>query len=306
MKQRTSDFKIISISLFAVLIFFTLSYFRNLPLSMFNIDINTLSNTFNTYYFILTELLATALTIIFVITYWKKSDSELKKRYKSIGIGLGAIAIYYLLPYFQIIPFMLFNVNPIDIPIELEIIYLMAYSSLIAAIIIFIHRKKLRKDFQKFKKNSTKYFSKYIKYWFLCLGIMMISNLLINTLVTNNLPANEQAVRDIFDISPIYIFFSAVLYAPVVEELVFRQSIKNIFSNKIVFIIISGLIFGGMHVFGDFKTLTDLLYIIPYSAPGIIFAYMLADSDNICVPMSFHFIHNGILISLQFALMVLS
>lgn len=304
MKQKTSDFKIISISLITILIFFTLSYFRNLPLSIFNINIDMLNNNFKIYYFILTELLAIILTIIFIITYWKKSDAELKKRYKSIGIGLGVIAIYYLLPYFQIIPFMLFNVNPKNIPMELEIIYLMAYSSLMATIIIFIYRKKIKKDFQNFKKNSTKYFSKYIKYWFLCLGIMMISNLIINTLITNKLPSNEQAIRDIFNISPIYIFFSAVLYAPVVEELVFRQSIKNIFSNKIVFIIISGLIFGGMHVFGDFNTLADLLYIIPYSAPGIIFAYMLADSDNIFVPMSFHFIHNGILISLQFALML--
>ena len=158
MKKRLSDFKLISIALLAVLIFFTISYFRNLPLAIFNIDIKTLSKGFNIFYVILTELMALAITIIFVLTYFKKTDNELKKRYKSIGIGLGAIAVYYILPYFQIIPFMIFKVSPEYIPIELEIMYLMAFSSLTAAIIIFIHRKKLTKDFKNFKKNSNKYF----------------------------------------------------------------------------------------------------------------------------------------------------
>lgn len=305
MKQKFSDFKIISVLLTAIIIFFTLSYFRHLPLTIFNLNINNFSNNFQIYYFILTELLALTISIIFIILYLKKSDIELKKRYKSIGIGLGAILVYFLFPYLQSIPFIIFSAPTIDMPLELKVLYLIAFNSLTAAIIMFIYKKKIIKDFNKFKKNSTKYFTKYIKYWFLCLGIMMVSNLIINTLITNNLPANEQAIRDTFDISPLYIFFSAVIYAPIVEELVFRQSIKNIFSNKIVFIIISGLLFGGMHVFGDFKTLSDLLYIIPYSAPGIMFAYMLADSDNIFVPISFHLIHNGILISLQFIVTLL-
>lgn len=132
----------------------------------------------------------------------------------------------------------------------------------------------------------------------------MISNLIIKLFIDSNLPNNEQTIRDIFGISPIYIFFSAVIYAPIVEELVFRYSFKKIFSNKWIFIILSGLIFGGMHVFNNFENLTDLLYIIPYSAPGIVFAYMLEKSDNVFVPISFHFIHNGILISLQFFLLI--
>ena len=95
-----------------------------------------------------------------------------------------------------------------------------------------------------------------------------------------------------------------MLFAPVVEELVFRLSLKKIFSNKWVFVILSGLVFGSMHVFNDFHTFSDLLYIIPYSTPGIAFALMLKDSDNILVPMFFHFLHNGILISLQFILLL--
>lgn len=305
MDKKISDFKLISIILMSLIIFFTLYYFRILPMQWFDINIDTVSANVVIYYNILAIIVATLTTIIFMLTYFKKDDDELKRRYKSIGIGLGVIFLYFFLPYLQGIPFSILGLETDTLPVAGKVIYLIAFNSVIAALIMLIYNKKITADFQEMKKNSTKIFNKYLKYWLLGLFIMMISNLIINLFITNNLPNNEQAIRDMFDISPIYIFFSAVIFAPIVEELVFRYSFKKIFSNKWLFIILSGLIFGGMHVFNDFKAITDIFYIIPYSTPGIIFAYMLYDSDNVLVPMSFHFIHNGILISLQILLMLI-
>ena len=299
-----SDYKIMSISISSLIILFTLIYFRYKPLELFNISISDLNNTILTTYNIITIITSCLLTLLFIISFWKKNDKELKIRFKQIAIGIGAMALYFLLPYLEGVPFAIIGVDTTTLPIWVKVFYLIMYSVLTASLIMIIYNKKLSKDFKDMKKNSIKYFNKYIKYWLIGLFIMMVSNLFINLIVTNDIPSNEQAIRETFNISPLYIFFSAVIYAPIVEELIFRQSIKNIFNNKWLFIIISGLLFGSMHVFGDFKNITDLLYIIPYSTPGIIFAYMLEDSDNICVPMSFHFIHNGILISLQFILLL--
>lgn len=299
-----SDYKIMSISISSLIILFTLIYFRYKPLELFNISISDLNNTILTTYSIITIITSCLLTLLFIISFWKKNDKDLKIRFKQIGIGIGAMVLYFLLPYLEGVPFVIMGVDTTTLPIWVKVFYLTMYSVLTASLIMIIYNKKLSKDFKDMKKNSIKYFNKYIKYWLIGLFIMMVSNLIINLIVTNDIPSNEQAIRETFNISPIYIFFSAVIYAPIVEELIFRQSIKNIFHNKWLFIIISGLLFGSMHVFGDFKNITDLLYIIPYSTPGIIFAYMLEDSDNICVPMSFHFIHNGILISLQFILLL--
>lgn len=299
-----SDYKIMSISISSLIILFTLIYFRYKPLELFNISISDLNNTILTTYNIITIITSCFLTLLFIISFWKKNDKVLKIRFKQIGIGIGAMVLYFLLPYLEGVPFVIMGVDTTTLPIWVKVFYLTMYSVLTASLIMIIYNKKLSKDFKDMKKNSIKYFNKYIKYWLIGLFIMMVSNLFINLIVTNDIPSNEQAIRETFNISPIYIFFSAVIYAPIVEELIFRQSIKNIFHNKWLFIIISGLLFGSMHVFGDFKNITDLLYIIPYSTPGIIFAYMLEDSDNICVPMSFHFIHNGILISLQFILLL--
>lgn len=299
-----SDYKIMSISISSLIILFTLIYFRYKPLELFNISISDLNNTILTTYSIITIITSCLLTLLFIISFWKKNDKELKIRFKQIGIGIGAMALYFLLPYLEGVPFVIMGVDTTTLPIWVKVFYLTMYSVLTASLIMIIYNKKISKDFKDMKKNSIKYFNKYIKYWLIGLFIMMVSNLFINLIVTNDIPSNEQVIRETFNISPLYIFFSAVIYAPIVEELIFRQSIKNIFHNKWLFIIISGLLFGSMHVFGDFKNITDLLYIIPYSTPGIIFAYMLEDSDNICVPMSFHFIHNGILISLQFILLL--
>ncbi len=299
-----SDYKIMSISISSLIILFTLIYFRYKPLELFNISISDLNNTILTTYNIISIITSCLLTLLFIISFWKKNDKDLKIRFKQIGIGIGAMALYFLLPYLEGVPFVIMGVDTTTLPIWVKVFYLTMYSVLTASLIMIIYNKKISKDFKDMKKNSIKYFNKYIKYWLIGLFIMMVSNLFINLIVTNDIPSNEQAIRETFNISPLYIFFSAVIYAPIVEELIFRQSIKNIFHNKWLFIIISGLLFGSMHVFGDFKNITDLLYIIPYSTPGIIFAYMLEDSDNICVPMSFHFIHNGILISLQFILLL--
>lgn len=299
-----SDYKIMSISISSLIILFTLIYFRYKPLELFNISISDLNNTILITYNIISIITSCLLTLLFIISFWKKNDKDLKIRFKQIGIGIGAMALYFLLPYLEGVPFIIMGVDTTTLPIWVKVFYLTMYSVLTASLIMIIYNKKLSKDFKDMKKNSIKYFNKYIKYWLIGLFIMMVSNLFINLIVTNDIPSNEQVIRETFNISPLYIFFSAVIYAPIVEELIFRQSIKNIFHNKWLFIIISGLLFGSMHVFGDFKNITDLLYIIPYSTPGIIFAYMLEDSDNICVPMSFHFIHNGILISLQFILLL--
>lgn len=299
-----SDYKIMSISISSLIILFTLIYFRYKPLELFNISISDLNNTILITYNIISIITSCLLTLLFIISFWKKNDKDLKIRFKQIGIGIGAMALYFLLPYLEGVPFAIMGVDTTTLPIWVKVFYLTMYSVLTASLIMIIYNKKISKDFKDMKENSIKYFNKYIKYWLIGLFIMMVSNLFINLIVTNDIPSNEQAIRETFNISPLYIFFSAVIYAPIVEELIFRQSIKNIFHNKWLFIIISGLLFGSMHVFGDFKNITDLLYIIPYSTPGIIFAYMLEDSDNICVPMSFHFIHNGILISLQFILLL--
>ncbi len=68
--------------------------------------------------------------------------------------------------------------------------------------------------------------------------------------------------------------------------------------NKYLFIAIAGIVFGLMHVLTA-TTWVEFLYIIPYSAPGLFFAYMLYKEDNVLVPISYHLIHNTLALILM-------
>ncbi len=223
--------------------------------------------------------------------------------YKNALLGTLVLLSYFILSSLESVPFSLLGINLNEVNMIIKVAYMIIYEVLLMGLIMFILRKSLKKDFLDIKKNHKKYFSNCFKYWIISLIVMMFSNLIINV-ITGNIAANEQQLRDLFQISPIYIFFSAVIFAPVVEELTFRRAIKNIFKTDTLFILVSGLLFGSLHVATNFSSLWDLLYLIPYSAPGIAFAYMLKKYDNIFVSMGFHFMHNGILMSLQFMILL--
>lgn len=223
--------------------------------------------------------------------------------YKNALLGTLVLLSYFILSSLESVPFSLLGINLNEVNMIIKVAYMIIYEILLMILIMFILRKSLKKDFLDIKKNHKKYFESCFKYWIISLIVMMFSNLIINV-ITGNIAANEQQLRNLFQISPIYIFFSAVIFAPVVEELTFRRAIKNIFKTDILFILVSGLLFGFLHVATNFSSLWDLLYLIPYSAPGIAFAYMLKKYDNIFVSMGFHFMHNGILMSLQFMILL--
>lgn len=220
-----------------------------------------------------------------------------KKENKLVILGIGSFLLYMFLQQFQILPLQIFHVDISAMSPFSKILYLSIYEIIFFMIIVFLFKDKLKKDFEDVKKNHQMYFKKYLKYWFLAIGIMMISNLLIN-MVHPGVAGNQEAVLETFDVAPIYMFLSAVVFAPVVEELIFRQGFRYIFKNDFLFVLFSGFVFGGLHVFSSITSGYDILYLIPYAAPGVVFAYVLTECDNIFVPMGLHFLHNGIQMSL--------
>ena len=277
-----------SIVLYAILI-----ALKNIPIAILKINNIKIYN-------IIYQLFAITIAIIFFLIRKKESTENTIEKVKKYIIGLGSIIVYFLLSELQLLPFQLLDIDVNKIPLYLKIIYLLCYEAIIIGIIILINLKKLKNDLKDLKANHQNHFKGCLKYWLIALFIMYISNLFIS-LIQAGLPNNEEIIRSQFQISPIYIFVSAVIFAPILEELIFRQSFRNILNNKWLFIIISGLVFGGMHVFNsDNLTMIDLLYIIPYSTPGMAFAYMLYKTNNIFVSMGFHMLHNGIMVALQF------
>ncbi len=302
MKSDNKDLKLYIVILCSIFLYAILFAIMNIPYNILVGCIGNLNSSVKSIYIIIYQIISILICVVFFISWLREPYNKLIKQGKLYLTGLGAIVVYILMSEMQLLPFQLLNINVQSIPTYLKVIYLICYEAIMIGIIILIHFRKLKKDIKNIKINHKKYFSTCLKYWLIALFIMYMSNLFIY-MIDSGIPSNEEIIREQFQLSPIYIFISAVLFAPVLEELIFRQSICNLFRNKWLFIILSGLIFGGMHVFThEITSITDILYIIPYSAPGIAFAYMLNKTDNILVSMGFHMLHNGIMVALQFIL----
>lgn len=227
-------------------------------------------------------------------------SKDIKEAFKGL-IGFG---IYLVMSYLKAVPLLLLNIDYNSWSTTSKSIYMIFYCIFMMIILYLLFRKELNSKFKEFVADRHAFFKKYINYWFLILGVMLVSNYIIYTTI-NGIATNEESIRETLEVAPVYTYFAAVIFAPFVEELVFRNCLRKIFKNKYLFIFISGFVFGGMHVFTSGMQLTDLLYLIPYCTPGFVFAYILVKSDNIFNTISIHFIHNFVLMTLQLVLFLI-
>ncbi len=227
--------------------------------------------------------------------------------FKNLCIGFGVIILYLVASSLSYDFISFFGINFDNLNYILKCIYMISYEAILTLIIIYIYRKNFIPNLKDFKKNFKSYVDNYIKYWFLMLGLMIFSNLIITKFTTSAVAENQEAIIDLLNSFPVYTIIITVFIAPFLEELVFRLSIRKIFAKTdFIFILFSGLLFGSMHVVGSFSSLTDLLFIIPYSIPGFIFAYVYTKTNNICIPIGLHMLHNGVMMILQILLIFLT
>lgn len=223
-------------------------------------------------------------------------NNNVKKILKAIII----FGLYYGFSYAVEFIINLFNINISSFKYIYKLIYLYVMELIPFIFVVLIYRKDLIKNFKIFKNNIENYADKYVRYYLLGVVLMSVSNIIISMITSTDTSNNEEIVRRITDILPIYSVISCVIFAPLVEELIYRKTIKNIFVNKKLSIIMSGLLFGLAHVIGTYKEILDLLYVIPYGLFGAVFMYVYIDSDNIWTTISLHLLHNTFFLTTYF------
>ena len=209
---------------------------------------------------------------------------------KKYVVFVFVILVFLLSSLFQIIPIKLFNLDVKNIT-NLEESFLTLFSYICSLIIcIFLYRKTIKKEISNFdKKSFKKNFFYSIKLWIIGLIIMMISTFIFSKIgITSN---NNDSVINMFISSPLVYGITLILFSPLLEEIVFRMAFKDIF-NGLSFILISGIVFGSIHVIFSITSLLDLLYLIPYCSLGIIFGIIYNKTDNLSYTYIIHLLHN--------------
>lgn len=216
-----------------------------------------------------------------------------KAKIKEWLIFLGIFFIFLYIDYFVVAMYYTAGSNLYNLSLFNKIVILLSKYFILIAIFIIKDHKYLKEKWFDFIKNFKKYSKITFKNWFAGFLIMFVTNIIINSLVPG-LGENESAVQTIIKKMPIIAFTLTTILAPFVEEMVFRKYLKDCINKKVLYTIISGLIFGLVHT-SISTNILELLLIIPYGALGFMFAKTIAETDNIYTTIMMHMLHNGVL-----------
>lgn len=218
------------------------------------------------------------------------------------------IVLLFGMAIFPYIPMILFKIPYENFNMTMKILYTFFCDLGFMIIIFLIYKDKIINDFKKYIKKFSANFELSFKYYFIGVIIMIASNLVITLFFKDAIAGNEEAVRSLIDQVPLYMLFSVSLYAPFVEELIFRHSIKNcIFCygntklTRYIYVFVSGFIFAFLHIFGQATRALDYIYLIPYMSLGVAFSLLYSKTNNIFSSISMHMLHNMVTVILYFA-----
>lgn len=104
---------------------------------------------------------------------------------------------------------------------------------------------------------------------------------------------NTAILSDIAKVSPI-IIICIVLFAPILEEIIFRRVIFGGIYQKTNFwiaTIVSALVFAAVH--------NEFEHLLTYMMPAFVFAYLYYRTKRILTPMIAHLLMNGFVVILN-------
>lgn len=168
--------------------------------------------------------------------------------------------------------------------------------NVIAAIIFLLIILKRKNFFQVFKgKKSTIGNSVLWGFigFFLALGGQMLAGAIETAIGIDPGSDNTAILSDIAKVSPI-IIISIVLFAPLLEEIIFRRVIfGGIYqkSNFWVAAIVSAIIFAAVH--------NEFEHLLIYMMPALVFSYLYYRTKRILTPMIAHLLMNGFVVTLN-------
>lgn len=206
--------------------------------------------------------------------------------------------IIFLIVFFVLLPLMTVSSLVQNLKDNFKIIYILTLNLIFISLLLGAYYY----DFKNYAIDFKQKWKRHLKMGFKCWGwgllVMMVANGLINSYGPNNIAQNEEAVRDMLTAFPLFVAFSAIIYAPLTEEIINRKILKDLINHKWGFIISSALLFSTLHVLPSFSSVWDILYIIPYGALGFALAYVYYQTNNLLIPIIIHTFHNSILIIL--------
>lgn len=124
----------------------------------------------------------------------------------------------------------------------------------------------------------------------------IIGGIITSLLGGTNSSENQNLINEMFKTHYIIIFVTAVFFAPIVEEILFRGTIFAWINeyNLTIALIISSFLFGFIHVMNAVFSgnASEFIQIFPYMFKGFVLAYLYKKNNNIMIPILTHVLNN--------------
>lgn len=208
------------------------------------------------------------------------------------------VLVIYFGIYINLLPLCIRNITLLIDPSASSANPLIAYlfDCLILIALIFVLYREYRYGFMEIIKD----WKKTILIMIFGVFVLFITNFItgiLATLLSGSLNSvNQSMIEESTQIAPIYMFFSVAIFAPIVEEGVFRGTIQNVLAYKLpkwLAIIFSALVFGMLHLIAGLTlgNLKELFFILPYMGLGIILG-IFYDKYSISRTILIHSLYN--------------
>lgn len=218
------------------------------------------------------------------------------------------LLLNYFLGYNFLFPILLRNITLWMHPLARSIPEWMQYGVYIYMIVscIIAAYPLLKESWVQLRQRRLK----VVKSAFLLMLVYYFASILLNLLLMQftdtTTSANQSEIIQAVRISPWLTLFTTIVYAPIVEEIIFRGVFYRALRPRLHIReagLISAFAFGFIHVMTSFFTgnFADLIYLFSYALIGFFLVVAYEENDSIFGSMLLHFINNAFAFFLLFS-----
>lgn len=213
-----------------------------------------------------------------------------KSNKKEIIWSMVCVIIYILIKDTALLSKLFSNIESLKVALFIDLFFDLA----ILGITILVFKDRIKRDLKLFKENAKA----YLKYIFPKFLLYLLLYFIISIICMKMLPESQKSVnQQTSEFLPTwYLILGVVIIGPILEELIYRIIPRRFISNKVIFIVISAIIFGIAHVTREESIYNAFIHMIPYSVMGGFFAYIYASTDNLTNNTLCHMFHNMIVV----------
>ena len=224
---------------------------------------------------------------------------QISKMYHLSGKRTIGLLLLYFVGYSLILPGLLvtltLSINPdaqmISIPFSV-VGYLLTI-----ALTVWISKPLLKDSFKQFTNHLFRNILIIIVGFFAILFVNLLLGVIISFFTDSAESVNQQTIAENASIAPMFTLFASTVFAPIVEECVFRGGVFTNLRKKHSFLfamMISSLLFGFIHVLDSVLAgnYSDLIFLLIYTGLGFVLSYSYEKTNSIYVSMAIHLGNN--------------